>query len=177
MVAGVTTVEQGSAIGPAPASTSGLRLSILGPRDEDALAGLFRANNRPEVRRYFDPFPLTDATARRLVTYEGRDKHWGMWVNDELAGLLMVRGWDGGHPHPTLGALIDRRFRGGGLVHSALELVIAELRAMGEPVLRAQFHEDNWATFRAVEKNPVWRIISRGGGRVVVEHPVTTEPA
>jgi RimJ/RimL family protein N-acetyltransferase len=151
---------------------SPLRMTILCPEHEAALVELFEANDVPEVTRFFDPFPLTEATAKRLVRYAGRDRYWGVWVDEQLAGLVMVRGWDGGHPQPTLGAMIDSRFRGAGLLSRAADMVVEELSAMGEPVLRAKFHEDNWASARVIFRRGLWKVVSRGNGRIVVERAV-----
>ena len=86
-----------------------LTLRELGPADEPALAALFAENDTPEVTRWFDPFPLDPDTARALSHHEGRDLYWGAWSERGLVGFAMVRGWDGGHPLPAYGCLVDRR--------------------------------------------------------------------
>lgn len=155
-------------------SLADVDIGILRPADGAALAELFCANDVPEVTRFFDPFPLTASMAARLVRYEGRDRHWGIWVGERLAGLVMVRGWDEGHPHPTLGIIVDRRARGGGVAFTAVELALNELRACGEPLVRAKFHEENLLTSGLISKAP-WRVVSRGSGRVVIERDLSAE--
>lgn len=145
------------------------RLQILQPEHEAALAEMFVENDLPEITRFFDPFPLDAASARMLCRYEGPDRYWGVFQGDgRLVGLMIVRGLDQPGCEPTLGTLIDRRAVNQGISIAALELVIGELRARGEAVLRAKIHEDNGPCLRGIEKSG-WVEVSRGDGRVVME--------
>lgn len=125
-----------------------LRLRLLEPGDEPALAALFAANNLETVTRWFDPFPLAAATARKLSHHRGRDLHWGAWSGPDLVGFAMVRGWDGGHPHPAYGCLVDRRRQHMRIGRTVTRIALEELRRRGVPEVRARVHETNEASLR-----------------------------
>jgi RimJ/RimL family protein N-acetyltransferase len=142
-------------------------LRALEPGDEQALATLFAANDVPEVTRWFDPFPLTADTARALSSHRGRDLHWGAWNGSDLVALAMVRGWDGGHPHPAYGCLVDRRRQGGHIGTTATGLVLEELRQREVPEVRARVHDANEPSLRMLVVNG-FEELERGRGRILL---------
>jgi RimJ/RimL family protein N-acetyltransferase len=144
-----------------------LTLRELGPADEAALAALFAENDMPEVTRWFDPFPLNSETARALSRHEGRDLYWGAWSGPELVGFAMVRGWDGDHPHPTYGCLVDRGHQGRGVGRALTELALAQLRKRRVLEVRARVHDDNPASLR-MHDAAGFEELERGAGRVLL---------
>jgi RimJ/RimL family protein N-acetyltransferase len=144
-----------------------LTLRSLAPSDEHALAALFAANDVEAVTRWFDPFPLDSASAHTLSNHQGRDLYWGAWQGSELAGLAMVRGWDGGHPHAAYGVMIDQGRRGQGIGLAVTRLVIDELRRLEVPELRARVHEGNAGSLRMLTAAG-FEEIDRGSGRVIL---------
>jgi RimJ/RimL family protein N-acetyltransferase len=144
-----------------------LTLRPLEPGDEQALASLFAANDVPEVTRWFDPFPLTADTARALSSHRGRDLYWGAWSESDLVAFAMVRGWDGGHPHPAYGCLVDRRRQHGQVGRTATGLVLEELRKREVPEVRARAHDANERSLRMLIAAG-FEELERGGGRVLL---------
>lgn len=144
-----------------------LRLRLLEPGDEQALAALFTANDVPAVTRWFDPFPLSAATASELTNHRGRDLYWGVWRGCDIVGLAMVRGWDRGYPHPAYGIFVHRAQHGQGLGAAATALVIEELRRRDVPEVRAQVHEGNEASLRTLLAAG-FSELARSEGRVVL---------
>jgi RimJ/RimL family protein N-acetyltransferase len=144
-----------------------LRLRLLEPRDEQALATLFAANDVPAVTRWFDPFPLSAASAGELANHRGRDLHWGVWSGSDIVGFAMVRGWDGGYPQPAYGYFVDRAQHRQGLGAAATALVIEELRRLGVPEVRARVHEGNEASLRTLLAAGFTEL-RRGDGRVLL---------
>jgi RimJ/RimL family protein N-acetyltransferase len=148
-----------------------LTLRPLQPRDERPLAGLFAASDRPDVTRWFDPFPLTAETARTLTGYQGRDLYWGVWSADNLIAFAMVRGWDGGHPQPVYGCLVDPRRHSHGIGTDVTKLVVADLRDRRIPEVRARVHDDNARSFRMLLAAG-FEELERSGGRILLAaHP------
>jgi RimJ/RimL family protein N-acetyltransferase len=144
-----------------------LTLRALEPRDEQALASLFAANDVPEVTRWFDPFPLIADTARALSSHRGRDLYWGAWSGSDLVGFAMVRGWDGGHPHPAYGCLVDHRRQDRHIGRTATELVLDELRRREVPEVRARVHDANEKSLR-MHLAAGFEELERGSGRVLL---------
>lgn len=148
-----------------------LRLQLLGPGDAPALKALFEANDVLDVTRWFDPFPLTSETAYELSNHRGRDLFWGATRHDGLVGFAMVRGWDGGHPHPAYGCFVDRRHRGQRLGVAITGLVLAELRRRGVPEVRARVHADNEPSLKMHVATGFQELESRDGRILLVAHP------
>jgi RimJ/RimL family protein N-acetyltransferase len=144
-----------------------LTLRELGPDDEPALAALFTENDRPEVTRWFDPFPLTADTARALSRHAGQDLYWGAWSESGLVGFAMVRGWDGDHPEPAYGCLVDRRHQGRGVGRTLTALALEQLRERRVPEVRARVHDDNPASLR-MHAAAGFEELERGAGRVIL---------
>ena len=146
---------------------SDLTLRTLRREDENALTWLLEANDLPEVTRWFDPFPLTAATARALCNAEGRDLYWGAWQGQALVGLAMVRGWDGGHPEPAFGCLVDSRYQGRGIGSAVSRLMCLELTRRGVAEVRARVHAGNVASLRMLQRAG-FEELSRDAERVLL---------
>jgi RimJ/RimL family protein N-acetyltransferase len=146
---------------------SDLTLRTLRPEDVEALTGLFEANDVPDVTRWFDPFPLTAATARALSHADGRDLYWGAWEGEDLVGLAMVRGWDGGHAEPAFGCLVDRRRQSRGIGSAISQLMCVELARRGVTEVRARVHAGNVASLRMLQRAG-FEELSREAGRVLL---------
>ena len=144
-----------------------LTLRALAPADEPALAALFAENDVPAVTRWFDPFPLNSATARELSRHDGRDLYWGAWGEPGLVGFAMVRGWDGDHPNPAYGCLVDRGHQGRGIGRTVTGLALEQLRQRGVPEVRARVHADNPASLR-MHTAAGFEELERGGGAVIL---------
>jgi RimJ/RimL family protein N-acetyltransferase len=144
-----------------------LTLRALEPDDERALASLFAANDVPEVTHWFDPFPLTADTARALSNHRGRDLYWGAWSGSDLVAFAMVRGWDGGHPHPAYGCLVDRHRQDSHIGRTVTGLVLEELRQREVPEVRARVHDANEQSLR-MQVAAGFEELERVGGRVLL---------
>jgi RimJ/RimL family protein N-acetyltransferase len=123
-------------------------------------------NNVEAVTRWFDPFPLDRASAHTLSNHEGCDLHWGVWDASELAGLAMVRGWDGGHAQPAYGVFIDHGRHGQGVGLAVTRLMLDELRRLEVPEVRARVHEANASSARMLVAAG-FEEIDRHDGRVI----------
>jgi len=120
-----------------------------------------------EVTRWFDPFPLSGEQARALSRHSGRDLYWGAWEGVRLVAFAMVRGWDGGHPHPAYGCLVDRSLHGRRLGTGVTVLALEQLRARGISEVRARVHDDNQASQRMLAAAG-FEPGERAGGRVLM---------
>ena len=148
-----------------------LTLRPLEPADEQPLAALFAASDRGDVTCWFDPFPLSAVSARTLIGLRGRDLYWGAWSAADLVAFAMVRGWDGGHPQPAYGCLVDRRRHSQGIGGAVTKLVLADLRARGVPEVRARVHDDNERSLRMLLAAG-YKELERSAGRILLAaHP------
>ena len=125
-------------------------IKLTGPRDLDALAGLLARNDRPDVTRWFHPFPLDAASARSIAEHAGRDRYYlAESAEGRILGLSMLRGWDEGYEIPSHGMLVDAEHRGNGLGARLVEHAVEQARTLGSRVVRAKVAADNEPSLRA----------------------------
>lgn len=100
---------------------SQLRIRSLEPADAPALSALLLAQ-RPAYVHFFHPFSFDEATIAAILRERRRDVYMGMFWDDEIAGLFMLRGWDAGYATPTYGILTGEKYRGYGLAPLSLRM-------------------------------------------------------
>lgn len=81
----------------------------LSPAEEPALVRFFEANNRPEIRDRFFPFPFTAETAARICRAPRKDRYFAAFEGGEIVCFGMLRGWDEGYEIPSFGLATDYR--------------------------------------------------------------------
>jgi ribosomal-protein-alanine N-acetyltransferase len=123
----------------------------LEPADAAALAELFERNATPMVVAHFHPFPLTRATARKLATKRTKDLYYVASFGQELAGFMMLRGWDEGFEVPSFGFLVDRAAQGRGLGKRLAATALDEARAGGAERVRATVYASNRSSVAALQ--------------------------
>jgi ribosomal protein S18 acetylase RimI-like enzyme len=129
-------------------STVNLVMRRLGPPDADALGSFLAANDLPELKRRFNPFPLTRATALSLLGAERSDRFYGGFVGDAWAAFAMLRGWDEGFDVPSLGVLVDRQWQGRGIGGWITDFAIDEARRLKCRRVRLSVYASNDAALR-----------------------------
>lgn len=109
--------------------------------DEAATTALFAAL---EGEPFFRPHEFTPDAAREVCAYEGRDGHYAGF-DDE--GVIMVygllRGWDAGFQHPSLGIAVHQDFRGRGHGGCMMDFLRQEAMRLGADRIRLRVHPDN----------------------------------
>jgi ribosomal protein S18 acetylase RimI-like enzyme len=115
----------------------------LRPEDEPSLTALFERADGVGEMRYFDPFPLTRATARRLCQEGRRDRFYVAVADDGIVGLSMLRGWDEGYAIPSFGVMIDPSWHGRGLGARMTDYTIDEAWRAGCEAIRLSVYGGN----------------------------------
>ena len=77
-----------------------------------------------------------------IANYPGRDRYVGAWVNGELCGYGMLRGWDAGFSVPSLGIYVIPRARGSGLAEELMRH-LHNVAAEAAPRVRLRVTPDN----------------------------------
>jgi ribosomal protein S18 acetylase RimI-like enzyme len=111
--------------------------------DYEGLATLFRDNNRPEITRYFRPFPLTANSAYQITLTRHLDRSYVAVEDGRIVALCMLRGWDEGYATPSLGVLVDYRHEDSDLERQLIEFAIDEARRLGCARLRLTAEASN----------------------------------
>lgn len=143
-----------------------LALRPLTPADQGSLGRLFSVLVANGDSRFFEPHPMTDDEAARLVQYSGRD----VFVIAEQAGTLLgyglLRGWDEGFTIPSLGVAIHPEARGSGLGRLLMHYLHTIARRRGADRVRLRVHVENTAAI-ALYQSLGYEFGGRSGNNLV----------
>lgn len=114
----------------------------LNAGDARAVADLFTSSSEV-YRRYFNPFPVDEASLTSRLAEARRDKYWGVWLDSELAGFFMLRGFDQGYAIPAFGVCIRERWSGFGLLTVTLAWAVAWCRIAQVEEIMLKVHPEN----------------------------------
>lgn len=123
---------------------SDLRIRSLGPGDAEDLAGLLAADP-PAYGRHFQPFPARVEDIVAVLGTAERDRFWGIFTDDGLAALVMLRGFEAGFDVPAFGVYVAQRHSTKGLGSLALGFAEAWCRLNGHRELMLTVDPDNGA--------------------------------
>ena len=137
---------------PADGGAPDVVLREIGPADEAELTRFLEENDRPEIVRTFNPFPMTAETASRIAALPRRDRYYGAFAGDRLVGLSMLRGWDEGYAVPSFGIVIDHRAHNRGLGQRLTAYTVDAARALGAPSVRLTVFASNGAGIRVYSR-------------------------
>ncbi|NDJ76064.1 MAG: GNAT family N-acetyltransferase [Chloroflexi bacterium] len=140
-----------------------LTIRLAEPSDYDKLWAFFQENNRADVTAHFQPFPLTEESARFICHEEKKDRYYLAFDGEQLIGLSMLRGWDEGYDIPAYGLIIDYRLHTKGFGTVVVNHAFAEARSLGSPGVRITTHATNDAVnhfcrkhgFEMLSKEPI----------------------
>ena len=124
-----------------------IRLEILcrelTPADTAALAAMFERSAGGTGMQYFDPFPMTAETARRLTLEPRRDRYYVATADGAVVGLSMLRGWDAGYEIPSFGIMVDPEWHGRSVGSLLTDHTLAAARALGCEQVRLSVYGSN----------------------------------
>lgn len=123
-----------------------------------------------EATRFFSPFPPNEASVRAVLDSAVHDRYWGVFIAEELVGVLMLRGWDEGYAIPAYGVLISVEHTGIGLGALTLSWCIAWCRLNHVPTLMLKVHKDNARARGLYERRGFIQVGSSESGRDWVYH-------
>lgn len=93
--------------------------------------------------KYFFPFKFDYITINNILTSKRNDFYCGIYLNDELVGFYMLRGWDSGYIKPSFGVLISERSANMGLAKLALNHAISICKCNGIKAMILKVHPEN----------------------------------
>lgn len=115
-----------------------------------SLTAFFARNDKDEVRRNFNPFPLTADTAALITSAPDAELYILALVEDAVAGMAMLRGRSSGYSVPSFGLIVDLSFRRYGLGRALLNEAIRYADMWGCSV-RLSVYTDNDGAIRLYE--------------------------
>lgn len=124
----------------------------LSSRHEGEIAKLFAVIAADQTASRFHPHDFSDASARHITGYGGRDIYLGLWGDEDLVGYGMLRGWDAGYDIPSLGIYLSPPVRGRGLARTLMSALHDRARQAGANHVRLKVYRDNIAAVLLYER-------------------------
>jgi perosamine synthetase len=120
----------------------------LAPTDVDDLATMLERSRGGAGMHYFDPFPMSEESARRLAVEPRLDRYYVAIADDRIVALSMLRGWDEGYSVPSFGIMVDPEWHGRSVGSALTDYTLAAAERLGCGEVRLSVYASNG---RAVE--------------------------
>jgi RimJ/RimL family protein N-acetyltransferase len=93
--------------------------------------------------KYFTPFSFEEDSIRKIINEAVNDKYFGIFIDDELVGFYMLRGFDEGYEVPSYGVWISEKFSGLGLSKLTLQHAITFCKVNSIKIIMLKVHPEN----------------------------------
>jgi RimJ/RimL family protein N-acetyltransferase len=93
--------------------------------------------------KYFTPFSFEEDSIKKIINNAVNDKYFGIFINDELIGFYMLRGFDEGFEVPSYGVWISDKFSGLGLSKLTLQHAITFCKINNIKKIMLKVHPEN----------------------------------
>ncbi len=117
----------------------------VSPWDAQELGYFFKRNDAYITTRTFKAFSLNQESADRIALHPRRDLYYLAYLNNQLVGLSLLRGWDEGYEIPSFGIMIDSCFRGKGVGRQLTVWTLETARQKGCQKVRLTVYGTNRA--------------------------------
>lgn len=128
-----------------------LAIRRLDPNDAEHLSQLLGESNE-NYGQYFTPFSSSRELLEKRLHEADKDRYWGLWFANELAGFFMLRGFDEGYGKPSFGVFISRKYSNRGLSTIALDYAISWCQLNHLSAIMLKVHPDNTFARKSYEK-------------------------
>jgi len=93
--------------------------------------------------KYFTPFSFKEDAIKKIINDAVIDKYFGIFINDNLAGFYMLRGFDEGYEVPSYGVWISDKFSRLGLSKLTLQHAITYCKVNNLKKIMLKVHPEN----------------------------------
>jgi GNAT superfamily N-acetyltransferase len=121
---------------------AGLGIRRLAAADAAAAAALV-SSQPPGYARFFHALAGGESALATIFAAAERDLYAGIFWDDALICVYMLRGWDAGYEVPTFGLIVDAAQRGRRVLDVAIEAARLAARMNGAERLMVKVHPDN----------------------------------
>lgn len=122
-------------------------LRPLTPADATIAAGLV-AGQPAEYLKFFHAFGADEAAIAEILGAREKDVYSGLFWEDALICIFMLRGWDAGFEIPSFGLVVSADRRGREVLTVALEAAKLISRLAGAQRIMCKVHPENVAGTR-----------------------------
>ena len=129
-----------------------LEIIELSTKHDSVLAKKLSEESK-EYLKYFIPFAdYSKNYIENILSKRKRDKYFGLFYNDELAGFYMLRGFDEGYDIPSYGVWISSEYQNKGLSTLTLYHAFSFCKLNKIKTLMLKVHPDNLVAKALYEK-------------------------
>ena len=96
-----------------------------------------------DYTKYFVPFSFEEDSIKKIISDAVNDKYFGIFINDDLAGFYMLRGFDQGYEVPSYGIWISDKYSGLGLLKLTLQHAITFCKLNGLKKIMLKVHPEH----------------------------------
>ena len=96
-----------------------------------------------DYSKYFVPFSFKEDSITKIISDAVSNKFFGIFINDDLAGFYMLRGFDEGYDIPSYGVWISHKYSGLGLSKLTLQHAITFCKLNGLKKIMLKVHPEN----------------------------------
>jgi RimJ/RimL family protein N-acetyltransferase len=111
--------------------------------DQAATLSALILNAPKDYTQYFVPFSFEEDSIKKIISDAVNDKYFGIFINDDLAGFYMLRGFDQGYDVPSYGVWISNKFSGLGLSKLTLQHAFTFCKLNGLKKIMLKVHPEN----------------------------------
>lgn len=101
------------------------------------------SQEKKDYLKHFTPFEFSITSIENILKQTKLDKYFGLFINNELAGFYMLRGFDEGYEIPSYGVWISSEYSKSGLSKLTLYHAFAFCKLNGIKNLMLKVHPDN----------------------------------
>ncbi|MBT8393056.1 MAG: GNAT family N-acetyltransferase [Ignavibacteriaceae bacterium] len=119
-----------------------IEIKELGLRDASLISNAL-LKEKSEYLKHFTPFEFSVESFAKILSNAKKDRYFGIYVSDELAGFYMLRGFDEGYEIPAYGVWISSEFSNKGLSKLTLYHAFSFCKINSIKNLMLKVHPDN----------------------------------
>jgi RimJ/RimL family protein N-acetyltransferase len=107
------------------------------------LISAFMLAQSPEYMRFFYAFSGDEEAVTEMLSNNKKDLYAGIFWQENLIGIIFLRGWDEGFEIPSFGYLVSEKYRGHGIFNLVVEYVKVIGRLLGVKTIMAKSNPEN----------------------------------
>lgn len=130
---------------------SALEIKRLNINQSEELANLLM-DSKQKYSQYFIPFSFDLETISEVLSKTIKDQIYGIYVEDNLVGFYMLRGFDEGYSVPSYGVWISEKYSNKGLSTFTLQHAISVCKLNSIKKIMLKVHPDNITAKHIYEK-------------------------
>ncbi|MGI8670749.1 MAG: hypothetical protein ACR2J3_13025 [Aridibacter sp.] len=122
-------------------SDKSLLIRPLEPKDAGIIS-TFLELQPPDYMSFFYAFDSNESKIAEILSKSELDVYSGIFWQNKLVGIFMLRGWDAGYEIPSYGVLISEKYRGKSLFDLTIDAAKLICKLSGAKKLMVKMHAD-----------------------------------